>query len=64
MNCRKRGYSSRDQAKRANRKASFRLSVYWCGRCRSYHVTNRQKRMDSRSPNRRAGRRYRKRAYT
>lgn len=57
MNCRKRAYTSRDQAKRANRKASFRLSVYWCDRCRSYHVTNRQKRMDKRSTGRRSRRR-------
>ena len=59
MICKKRPYQSSKQAKRANRKASFRFSVYWCDGCRAYHVTNRQKRMDK------VGRRFHsKRAYT
>lgn len=37
--CRKRGYASEKQAKRANRTNGARLRAYLCPRCHRWHVT-------------------------
>jgi len=42
----KRQFASRDAAKRAHRRASFRLRIYYCEDCRALHVTNADKRHD------------------
>ncbi len=37
--CRKRGYASEKQAKRANRTNGARLRAYLCPKCHRWHVT-------------------------
>lgn len=41
--CLKRAYPSESSARRAHRRAGWRLRVYWCPRCYGYHVTNQEK---------------------
>ena len=42
--CAKRSYASASAAKMAHQKASYRIRVYYCDDCRSFHVTNADKR--------------------
>ena len=43
MTCTKRGYNSPDAAKRAHRKAHYRIRSYNCPICGLWHVTNQEK---------------------
>ena len=46
--CAKRRYHSVEAAKRAHRRAGWRLRPYWCSRCGGYHVSNAEKRTNRR----------------
>ena len=41
--CSKRGYDSEAQAKRAHRKAHYRIRTYRCELCGKVHATNNEK---------------------
>lgn len=43
MACEKRRFDGPEQAKRAHRRASYRIRVYYCAECRGFHVTNPEK---------------------
>lgn len=45
--CTKRRFSSAKQAKRAHRRAGFRLRAYQCQHCHAWHVSNSEKRQHS-----------------
>lgn len=42
--CAKHAYASVKAARRAHRKASYRIRVYRCDACHAWHVTNQDKR--------------------
>lgn len=44
MICTKRRYESIAHAREGHKKAGYRIRVYRCHPCRSYHVTNADKR--------------------
>lgn len=44
MACMKRSFSNSSDARRAHRRASWRIRTYWCEECRALHVTNDEKR--------------------
>ena len=41
--CQKRGYNSPEAARRAHRKAHYRIRVYDCEVCGKFHATNNEK---------------------
>ena len=43
MTCTKRAYASPSAARRAHRRAGWRVQVYVCNACRRYHVANDEK---------------------
>lgn len=47
--CTKKTFTSIDAAKRAHRKASYRIRVYRCESCGAFHVTNDEKNGRARS---------------
>lgn len=43
--CWKKAYDSAESARKANRRANFRIRTYRCPHCQKWHVTNGDKRM-------------------